>query len=176
MQNTEDPILLGLILKTHGIEGHLVLKLYVLPENELQENEPVFIEIDGIPVPFFIKEFRILSDDTALLQPDEAYTPIPVKDLVNCRVYIKKRRTIPEGPGTDINHDDLKGFRVVDERHGDSGVLSEIVEYSENILMVIDFDGREILVPFHEDIVRYIDFENRIIEILAPEGLLDLYF
>jgi 16S rRNA processing protein RimM len=174
MRNTEDLILFGLILKTHGIEGHLVLKLYVLPENELKENEPVFIEIDGLPVPFFIREFRTLSDDSALFLTDSEYTPVPVSDLINCRVFVKSHLIAEQDGEKAVNYEDLTGFRVVDERHGDQGVVREIVEYSENTLMVVDFKDREILIPFHEDIVRYIDFENRLIEILAPEGLLDI--
>jgi 16S rRNA processing protein RimM len=173
MQNTNDLILFGLILKTHGIEGHLVLKLYVLPENELKENEPVFIEIDGIPVPFFIREFRILSEESALLLTDSEYTPVPVTDLINCPVFLK-RHLIAEPREKAVNNEDLKGFRVVDERHGDQGIVREIVEYSGNTLMVVDFEDREILIPFHEDIISFIDFENRLIEILAPEGLLDI--
>jgi 16S rRNA processing protein RimM len=173
MRNTEDLILFGLILKTHGIEGHLVLKLYVLPENELKENEPVFIEIDGIPVPFFIREFRILSEESALLLIDGEYIPVPLTDLINCPVFVK-RNLIGEPRQKDVNYEDLKGFRVVDERHGDQGIVREIVEYSENTLMIVDFEDREILIPFHEDIITYIDFENRLIEILAPEGLLDI--
>jgi 16S rRNA processing protein RimM len=173
MQNTNDLILFGLILKTHGIEGHLVLKLYVLPENELKENEPVFIEIDGIPVPFFIREFRILSEESALLLTDSEYTPVPVTDLINCPVFLK-RHLIAEPREKAVNNEDMKGFRVVDERHGDQGIVREIVEYSGNTLMVVDFEDREILIPFHEDIISFIDFENRLIEILAPEGLLDI--
>ncbi len=64
---------------------------------------------------------------------------------------------------------------MVDGKYGDTGILKEIVELPENPVMIIDYKGSEILVPFHKDIVRLIDYENRLIEISAPDGLLELY-
>jgi 16S rRNA processing protein RimM len=175
MQHAEDLILLGLFLKTHGIDGHLVLKLFFLPENEPEENEPVFVEVDGLPVPFFIKEFRIISDDTAFVQFDEVNSSTEASAFVNCRVFTDRQKAVEDEKNAGMNYEILEGFRVIDEKYGDSGILREVSEFSENTVMIVDFKGREILIPFHEDIIRNIDYERRIIEITAPSGLLELY-
>ncbi len=175
MPKAEDLILFGLLLKTHGVEGQLVLKLDIFSEDELEKKEPVFIEIDGIPVPFFIKDFRFISDDAAIIRLVEVDSSTQASEFINCRVFIPWKEVAEQEPGGNINYEDLKGFRIIDQQHGDAGILQEVVDYSENTLMVIDFNDRELLVPFHENIIRSIDFDKGIIEISAPEGLFDLY-
>ena len=153
----------------------MVLKLFFLPDEELEKDEPVFVEIDGIPVPFFIREFRFISDDSAIMQLDEIDSSGEASAFVNCRVFADRKRIQPGVEPQDTGYEELEGFRVIDEQHGDSGTLREIVEYTENIIMVVDFENREILIPFHDSIIRDIDYNKRIIKILAPEGLFDLY-
>ena len=175
MQIARDLKLLGVFLKTHGVGGQLVLKLFFFTEEELEKGEPVFVEIDEIPVPFYISDFRFLSDYTAIVKLDEKDSSEESSEFVNCRVFIE--RDISPGPeGVEGGkYDNLRGFRVVDDKSGDTGILQEVIIYPENPVMRIDRDGREILVPFHDDIVRKIDYDSCMITISAPEGLIDLF-
>jgi 16S rRNA processing protein RimM len=175
MQQAADLLLFGLVLKTHGIGGQMVLKLFLLPGEDIEKDEPVFVEIDGIPVPFFIREFRLISDDSAIIHLDEIDSSEEASGFVNCRVFADRNRIQPREEPRKTGYEELEGFRVIDDRHGDSGTLREIVEYTENILMIVDFENREILIPFHDSIIRDIDHSKRIIKILAPEGLFDLF-
>jgi 16S rRNA processing protein RimM len=174
MQHEEELVLFGLVLKTHGTDGQMVLRLFLLPDDELKKNEPVFVEIDGIPVPFFIRDFRFITEEGAIIHLDEINSSEEASDFVNCRIFIHKN-SFTEKVKENINFDILEGFRVVDEKRGDTGVLREVADYTENVIMIIDFNGREILVPFHENIITGVDYDARIIKISAPEGLLDLY-
>ena len=175
MLRAEDLKLLGVFLKTHGIEGHLVLKLSFFTEEEPEEGEPVFVRIDGIPVPFFISEFRFIDDYTAIVKFDETHTSEQASEFVNCSVFSEKHKFKEIRQGDDDGYEKLTGFRVVDESFGESGILKEIIEFPENPVMRIDNDGTEILVPFHNDIVKNIDHKSRVIYISAPDGLFDLY-
>lgn len=174
MQHAKDLKLFGMFLKTHGIDGHLVIKLFFDPEDEPQKGEPVFIEIDGIPVPFFIDEFRFISDDSAIVHFDEINSPEEASAFINCRAFTGSHREYGGQETQDIDYTTLTGFSVVDDKLGNVGILREIVEYSENILMLIDFKDKEILVPFHDDIVKNIDPGSQVINISAPEGIFDI--
>jgi 16S rRNA processing protein RimM len=175
MPGAENLKMLGVFLKTHGVDGQLVLKLDYFTEDELAKGEPVFVEIDGIPVPFFTSNFRYISDDTALISLDEINTSTKASGFVNFRVYTEKHRMVEHREEPSVRSDELTGFRVIDKVHGNSGILQEIIEYPDNPVMRLDLDGREILVPFHESIVRNINYDARVIEISAPDGLFDLY-
>ena len=173
MEYAEDLKVFGQFLKTHGIDGRLVMKIDNVAADHPEENEPVFVEIDGIPVPFFIKQFRCLSDDTALVQLDEVDSSQKASMLVDCRVFLHKDKVGQEEESFDYK--DLEGFRIRDEQHGGSGILIKVVDYSDNVIMVVEWNGKEVLIPLHEDIVRNIDYENRIIDVSVPGGLFDLY-
>ncbi len=173
--HADDFKLLGTFLKTHGIGGHMILKLTCFQEEELQKDEPVFVEIDGIPVPFFIFSFRFLSDDSAMVKLDEINSSKDALFFVNHRLFIEKQTADEESKNDSEGYDNLAGFSIVDEKLGPSGILQEIITLPDNPVMRIDLDGREILVPFHENIVREINHKLRIVKISAPEGLFDLY-
>lgn len=175
MQYSENLKLLGTFLKTHGIDGHLILKFSYFKEYELKEGEPVFVEIDGIPVPFFISHFRFLSDDAAMVKFDETNSSKDALFFVNCRVFVKNHIVQKDHENNDERYDKLEGFSIIDEELGESGILQEIIELPDNPVMRIDLDGREVLVPFHENIVREINHKSRIIKISAPRGLFDMY-
>ncbi len=166
--------MLGELLKIHGISGHLVLKLAFFTEEELNEGDTVFVEVDGIPVPFFIAGFRFLTDYTALIKFDEIETAAQAGFLAGCRVL--SSRDFGESNGNrEEGYSDIVGFRVFDRERGYTGILLEVVEYPDNPVMRIEFEDREVLIPFHEDLIERIDIVMRVIEISAPGGLLDLY-
>ncbi len=174
MLNCGNLKLLGEFIKTHGISGDLVLKLSFFTEQELKEGDTVFVEVDGIPVPFFIGQFRFMTDYTALVRFDEIETAAGAEFLVGRRVYCGADY------GTDAENEaegtgDITGFRVFDREKGFSGILQEVIDYTDNPVMRLDYEGKELLVPFHDDIILNIDYSAGVIEISAPGGLLDLY-
>ena len=54
------------------------------------------------------------------------------------------------------------------------GRVIRLVEVAGGDLLVVDVDGREILVPFRRPIVTRVDREAREIELDPPDGLLEL--
>jgi 16S rRNA processing protein RimM len=175
MQHAENLKLLGVFLKTHGKDGNLILKIFYFKDDEIGTGEPVFVEIDGIPVPFFVSEFRFLSDYTAVMKLEEVDDPLMASEFVNCRIFQVNQGTKGIDEEKSKEYDRLKGFRVFDIKYGDTGILQEIVEFSGNTVMRIDHRGKEVLVPFHDNIIKDIDYKSSIVKISAPEGLLDLY-
>jgi 16S rRNA processing protein RimM len=175
MHHAENLKLLGVILKSYGVEGKLVLKLAFFSEEELVEGEPVFVEIDGIPVPFFISDFQYSSDNSAILALDEINTSPQASSFINCRVFIGKQKPGEILEDNNERSDQLKGFRVIDKRTGNTGILKQIIEFPDNPVMALDHEGTEVLIPFHKDIIRKIDHQTGVIEIIAPDGLFDLY-
>ena len=63
---------------------------------------------------------------------------------------------------------------VIDTSAGDLGVITEINDYSGNLVLTIEKNGTELLVPLHEELVEQIDEQNRILTLKLPEGLISL--
>ena len=58
---------IGKVLKSNGTQGELVMSfLDILPE-DIDLQEPVFIEFDGLPVPFYFESFTPRGNNRALV-------------------------------------------------------------------------------------------------------------
>jgi 16S rRNA processing protein RimM len=149
-----------------------VLRLRDLTGADIREREAVFLEIDGMLVPFFIEAFQERSKGTVILRFEEIITESGAREFTGCPVYVRKdqvrkkesRETMP----------DLSGYRVEDVYHGFKGLAGAIAGNANNPLLEVHREERIFLVPLHEDIVREINHQKKVIMIEAPEGLFEL--
>ena len=86
----------------------------------------------------------------------------------------------PESLLPDLSEDqyylhDLPGFLVVDKNKGRLGDISSVVEANQNILLVMIFEGKEVLIPLQDDIVQKVDKVSKEIHTVLPDGLLEIY-
>ena len=55
------------IQKSNGIEGDVLIGLIGIDAEEINTEEPVFIEFDGLPVPFFIEKLSPRGSSKAIV-------------------------------------------------------------------------------------------------------------
>ncbi len=169
----EDCFYLGKITKTHGFKGNLILHLET-DEPELYENlESVFIEKDGMLVPFFF-EFAQPYSKGKLLVKFEDISPEEAERLVNRTIYLPMD-TLPELDGTDFYYHEITGFTVIDSKHGDIGIIKSVNDSGAQALFEIKSDRKEILIPVVDEWILEVNREEKFIKIETPEGLVDLY-
>ena len=68
----------------------------------------------------------------------------------------------------------LVGSSVFTESNERVGIVSDVLFVKDNDLLVIEREGKEILIPFTAAICASVNLEKREIVIRPPEGLLDL--
>lgn len=148
--------LLGTLSKPHGYKGQMVL----IAENSLPENfedwESVFVEIDGLLVPFLFDDVNHSHTDSAIVHFEDYDNIDLIGELVHAKVYapltnFRKKRN----RSFDIS--DLEGYMVTDHQSGDLGIVEEILDYNQNVLLRILKNGKEILIPAIEPIIDSID-------------------
>lgn len=163
---------IGYFKKTHGVQGQLVLEYEIQFEIAIEECTRLFVEIDGLLVPFFIAEngFRFKGADSAIVTLDEVNTEKYAKRLVGSVVYLLKSEVEIE---TEFEIGNLKGFVVIDETLGELGKIEFVDDYSGNIVLTIDFKGNELLIPFNEDFLVEFNAEEKVITLDLPTGLVD---
>jgi 16S rRNA processing protein RimM len=173
MINKDNCILLGTLSKPHGTKGSLHIRFSGLKAEEIKDRGLVFVEIDGLPVPFFIESFQEKTDDSAVLKIEGIDSETKAREFAGYSVYVMKdqvkRKTLQSGRTADV-----KGYRVIDVRLGFIGYAEGIINMPTNPLLVVKKENKEFLVPVHEDIVREIDKTEEVIHIIAPEGLFEL--
>ena len=166
MIKREDCIKIGEIGKTHNLQGALI----VYTENDLLEqymDEPVFLLLEGAPVPFYIAEDGLTARN---------HTSYIVKfDFVDSKEQADRL------VGSDLLMDkylelsDLIGFSVVDEPTGEKGEVVQVDNYSGNVVLSIRIFSKEILLPVSDEYVTDILHDERLLHVNIPEEIKELY-
>lgn len=163
---------LGKITKPFGFKGQVVMFLDVDCPDDYTELDSAFIDIKGNLVPYFFKIENINGNKAIAtfeeLKPEEAQA------LVGHEMYLPLDM-LPKLTGNQFYFHEVVGFRVIDEEHGDIGVIQSIIEYPAQPLFQIDKDGTEILIPVIDPIIKNVNRMLKTITIDAPAGLIDLY-
>lgn len=163
----------GTIRRAHGHQGALMLELH---SEELMDAEPefIFINVDGIPVPFRVEEMRGTKEQ--LITTVERINSSDEAGLLRGQPVWIGADEAPEVEEENISLHLLLGFRVEHSSGQDLGTISEIEDSTANLLLVISKEGQDdpILIPFVEEWITHIDAAKRHLVLDCPPELLDL--
>lgn len=164
---------IGKFTKPHGIKGEIAFAF----DNDVFDRVdcPYLIcKIDGILVPFFVKEYRFKGSETALITFEDIDDEKKAHNLAGVEVFFP-RKYHEEGEDEDIEYswNFFLGFTVIDKNSGELGVIEEVDEKTINTLFLIRNGEKEYIIPATEDFISKIDPKKKIIYFQLPEGLID---
>lgn len=164
----------GYVQKPHGISGELVIRFQEEYCETLEEYPALFLEVDNLLVPFFITEegLRFKSSESVITQLEWVDSESKAKALCGLSVFVKEADVI-EFEDEMIPHA-LVGFQLYDESLGLIGEINEVHDYAGNMLLLVNYKGKEALVPLNEDLIVRFDEDQCELELRIPEGLFDL--
>lgn len=165
----------GTIGRKHGTRGELRLQLMRdIVNGEGDVPDCLFIEIDSLPVPFFIDEWRERGTDVMLVKFDGIDSDTQAAKLTGCSVYALNKDLSEEAPFRSWQA--FNGYTIKDEAGNTIGEITAVDDRNENILLYVSSPTRqeEILLPFHEDFVRGFNETERTLQLFIPEGLLNI--
>lgn len=165
-------ILLGKISRVSGYDGSVIIRLEKSFHDNIPEMESVFIEINRIPVPFFISYSDYSGGDLLKLQFDGYETYDRVKEFVGCRVFLT---SLNDKGRKGEKDDELIGYKILNEDSVLIGTIAEIIKTpGHDLLKVTSESGKEILIPFHEDFIVGFEPDKKSILVVLPEGLTEI--
>ncbi len=166
----------GRVLKSHGVHGELSIEYFVDVFNtEKIEDIPfLFFKLDGLFVPFQIAKIRNKSSPTAYIQLTGINSEDKAAAFGGLEIYAQKEKiNIEKNDEFSLNF--FINFQLHDSAKKNIGSITEIDNSTENILfVVVDNQGKEILIPATEEHILHIDTKNKLIVMDLPKGLLDL--
>jgi 16S rRNA processing protein RimM len=164
----------GFIQKPHGIHGELVIRFEEIYYETLEEYPTLFLEIDNLLVPFFITEesLRFKSGESVIATLKWINSDKKAKELCGLSVFVNQDDVVEFEDEMSTNA--LVGFQLYDETLGLIGEINEVNDFSGNLLLSVDYQGKEALIPLNEDLIVSIDEENRKIVLRIAEGIFDL--
>lgn len=169
----EDCFYLGIITKPFGYKGDLVIYLDVDDPSNYQDLPTILVDMPTGLVPFFIEKMSMKNNNATIsLQDVSAEMALT---LVKRELYLPLN-LLPKLKGNKFYFHEVIGFDVVDKEKGNIGKIDKIMDHpAQPILQIINTIGKEILIPIADDIIQNVDRKAKQINIIAPEGLIDLY-
>jgi len=171
----DDCYQLGHITKTHGVSGELVLFLDVDEPTEYADLDSVLLEVKGELVPYFIESIAIVKGSRAIVAFEDIDTIEQAERLINCAAYLPLDNLEPITDETRFYFHEIVGYQVVDANAGPLGKVREVYAMNAQDLIAMDYEDKEVLIPINSDIVRTVDRATKKLNVVLPEGLLDIY-
>jgi len=149
------------VLKSWGASGQVVLSHPDIDPEDLKTQGPVFIEFDGLPVPFFIESFQE-KGNRCIVKFEDIDTLPEAEELVG--------REATLGTEAEEDEDTLVGLRVRDAKS--RRIIGEIVDMSDyggNLVVTVETDHGDVLLPVHEELI--VGIHDDILTMDIPAGL-----
>lgn len=166
-------IKVGKTKKAHGTEGGIRLAVRERYEDAVLNAEVIFLSISGRQVPFFVE--KVLHEAPLVLKLEEVDDRDAAYAIASQEVYLRKQdipeQALPQTPDFML----LEGYQILVEGVGEIGAISRVAEYPQQIMAIIEKEGRELLIPLNEAFILGIDPERQCILMELPEGLLELF-
>jgi 16S rRNA processing protein RimM len=162
---------IGYISKTHGLKGHVILRLNELTGIDEEAIKSVFLELNGSQVPYFIDECR--PNNTGYILKLENIDSIDTsKRLIGKKAFALEEFILED----EESLNEFVGYAIIDARLGNIGNIAEVDEKTDNVIIkVIHPTGKEIILPFNDDFIIEIDDDHKTIEFNSPDGLVEMY-
>ncbi|WP_417431052.1 ribosome maturation factor RimM [Halpernia sp.] len=169
----EDCYFLGKITRRHGLAGNVILKLDTDQPEFYKNLESIFVEINGLLVPFFIDKLGYSKRDTLNLSFKNS-TEALVDQSIGRNVFLPME-TLPPLSGKKFYYHEVIGFEIKDQNDQTCGIIKEINDSITQHYFILNLNGKEVIIPVIKDWILEVNREEKFIKMQVPEGLLDVY-
>jgi 16S rRNA processing protein RimM len=151
-------VALGYLRRSHGIHGEMVMDILTDFPERLRPNRPVYLGEEHAPH----RLGTVRMANKVMLVSIKGYTnPEEAARFRNTYIYIRAD-SLPALPEDAYYYHELVGMAVLDETGKPLGELKEIIETGANDVYVVrNEDGDELLLPAIADVVLNVDIERQ---------------
>ncbi|AZQ59307.1 16S rRNA processing protein RimM [Maribacter sp. MJ134] len=170
----EDCFYLGKIVSKYSFKGEVLVKLDTDDPEVYEKMESVFISLGNNLVPFFIDRCRLHKSNLLRIDFEEVKTESDADRVMGAELYLPLT-LLPELTGNKFYFHEIIGFTMMDDVHGDIGIVQSVNDTTAQALFEVLKDGKQLLIPLNDDIIKKVDRAKKVIEVRTPEGLVELY-
>ncbi len=162
--------LIGKISKISGYKGEVIIVLepdiFEIPKTEL-----VFIEIDKLPVPFFISTIKQIKPDAYIVKFSDIDNEYDAENIV-------KRNVLSENIKTTIAEKEkqqgLENYKIFNKGTEIGTFLNLINIPSNPLIEILTPNNKTLTIPLNENLIESVNEQKKHLNMKLPEGLLEL--
>ena len=174
-QSAKGFILVGGVVKPHGIRGEFCMKCYADSPSIFDAVDTLYMQDgDKTPQPITVQSWR--EHKGLVLMTIKSVTDRDQAEAMRGRSLLVREADLPELDGDEHYLYQMIGCRVILSDGAEVGVLKGFYETGEqDTWVIVNEAGAEILLPAVPEFVLDIDLDSETIVVEPPEGLFDLY-
>ena len=176
---SEDWLVIGIITSSHGVAGKLNIKsLSDFKERFTQPGKRWVQKNNEKPIPFnLISGFQKPGKESFIICLEGIKDRIQADNLKSSKLLVKSN-DIPKLNENEFHLNQLLDLDVKLFVKSEIKVIGKVVDLiteNNNLIVIrLNQNNKDILIPFVKEIVTTIDIKNKYLVIDPPKGLLDL--
>ena len=179
MIENEDWLLIGIITSSHGVSGKLNIKsLSDFKERFTKPGRRWIQKNNEEPIPYkLLSGFQKPGKDSFIISLEGIQDRNEADNLKQYKLLVKSN-DMPQLKENEFHLNQLLDLEVklyVENKIEVIGKVVDLITENNNLIVVrLNQNNRNVLIPFVKEIVTTIDKKNKFLVINPPKGLLDL--
>ncbi|MBW2091196.1 MAG: 16S rRNA processing protein RimM [Deltaproteobacteria bacterium] len=168
-----DLVIMGRVTRTHGVRGEVRILPFTESVGALKRYNRLYFRVSNGDE----RLIRVLHarphKNFVLLKLEGIYTQEAAGELVGAEVLVP-RSWLPDPDPDEYYWADLIGLTAVTEEGRVLGQVKQLLPTEGDDLLVVEWDDREVLLPFREEVVLSVDLKAGHIVVASVPDLLEL--
>ncbi|MDR2229174.1 MAG: ribosome maturation factor RimM [Flavobacteriaceae bacterium] len=169
----EECYFLGRITRRHGLSGNVILKMDTDQPEFYSKMESMFIEINGLLVPFFVDKLSWSKGDSLNILFKNSNEAL-VDQVIGKEVY-QPLSSLPKLSGKQFYYHEIVGYEIKDAEGKSYGLIRSVNDQTAQHYFILVLNDKEVVVPIIKDWIIALDREEKVMTMQLPEGLLDVF-
>jgi 16S rRNA processing protein RimM len=163
---------IGEIVNTHGLKGEVKVIPLTDSQERFDELDWVYLDRNGSLDKLDIESIKHIRNSVILKL--KGVDTVEAAEAMKGLFLIVHRKDAVKLPSHSYFICDILGSEVRDMAGTSYGKLTEVLHTGSNDVYVVkNDDGREILLPALKSVIREVSVESGIIKVVIPEGLFE---
>ncbi len=170
----ENCFYLGKIVKKYSFKGELLAKLDTDEPELYSKLESVFVEKHKNLIPFFIEKSSLHKSTLLRIKFEDINTEADADSLLGSHLYLPLD-LLPKLSENKFYYHEIIGFTIKDISFGEVGIATGVNDATAQVLIEIDREGTQILIPLIDKFIKEVDRSTKTILLDVPVGLIEIY-
>jgi 16S rRNA processing protein RimM len=169
---SKDLFVVAKIRKSFGLNGEVAVEPFTHSVNRFKKLKRVFIGLNEENVVESSVSSVRTNKEMIILKIDLFKDRSDSDKFAGSFIYIDSKDVVKPPKGKFFFHD-LIGLSIEDSKGNKYGVVKDIWEMPGNVQYIVDYNGKEVLLPAIKEIVKKIDIDSKKIIINVIDGLFE---
>lgn len=171
MSNGSDSLIeIGQIVATHGLRGDVKVRLNSGDPEVLMTVDQVTLRLPAGDLLDLDIVRKIKHKGQVLLRFKDHESINEAESFIRSQVLVAEDE-LPELKDGELYWRQLQGLKVVDQVHGDIGILNDIYSTAAHDTYVVEGRFGEVLIPAVKQFILDINLEVGVVSVSLPDGL-----